>query len=418
MDRGINMMDIIFRNPEAKKVTFKYIIILIIGIVTMTFTSYYIINYIKDRVIEQNTIMYSYILQGENNGNIIKSLSEEPSKEEINKAVEVLKGYGYNENMSIESNEMLKDIFSRILFMLIPMICIFITVLYISFMKELKNIYEHMEEISSTTDSMSKGKFKAIDGEEKEGEMAKLISSLNYMGDRVNNSIDILKKDKENLKDFLSDISHQLKTPLASLVMFNDLMIENENMPYEDRVKFLKSSEEQLERMEWLIMNLLKVGRLEADAIKFEIYKQPLRETLECAVSPFVESSKSKNQILCVTGDLDTEVSHDKEWLSEAISNIVKNAVEHTGQGGRIEVNVSHGPLITKIFIKDNGPGIPECMQKKVFKRFYKGENSSNPTSIGIGLSLAKSIIEEQGAEIKLISEEGKGTTFIISFFE
>ena len=132
---------------------------------------------------------------------------------------------------------------------------------------------------------MSCGEYRNIEDYFKEREMAILISSLNYMGERVNNSIELLRDDKGSLKDFLSDISHQLKTPLASLVMFNDLLRENENMPYEDRAKFLDKSEEQLRRMEWLIMNLLKVGRIEANAINFEKERQPLRDTIDLSLS-------------------------------------------------------------------------------------------------------------------------------------
>lgn len=407
----------IFINPEVKKLTIKYLVVLIAGIITIVSAAYYINSFIKKKVIEQNIVTYASIMDGENDTNTIKTFIKEPDEAKIEESRKILSSYGYNEEMTLESNDMLSHILNRTIMIFLFIGVFFITVIYLLFMKQLKAMYRDIEEIIDNTDAMSQGKYTEIEGEEKEGHMAKLICSLNYMGDRVNNSIDLLKKDKEKLKDFLSDISHQLKTPLASLVMFNDLMIENENMPYEDRMKFLKSSEEQLRRMEWLIMNLLKVGRLEADAIKFNIYKQPLKETLEISVSSLLESVKNKNQNLTFTGDLEAEVSHDREWLAEAISNIVKNAVEHTGEGGHINIDVHKGPLITKIYIKDDGPGISEEMQKKVFQRFYKGENSSNPTSIGIGLSLAKSIIEEQNGEIKLISEKGKGTTFIISFF-
>ena len=164
-------------------------------------------------------------------------------------------------------------------------------------------------------------------------------------------------------------------------------------------------------------MNLLKVGRIEASVIKFENEMQGLRDTIELALSSLKEEAKKKNQELIVEGQLDAEICHDKEWLAEALSNIIKNSIEHTKDYGKIKVQVSRGPLITKIYIKDNGVGIPKDMQKKIFKRFYKGENSKNPKSIGIGLSLAKSIIEEMRGEIKLISEEGKGSTFIVSFF-
>ena len=189
-------------------------------------------------------------------------------------------------------------------------------------------------------------------------------------------------------------------------------------MPYEDRVNFLDRCEEQLGRMGWLIMNLLKVGRLEAGAINFKIESQSIRETIETAISSLSEEARNKHQSLIICGDLNAKIKHDRKWLGEAISNIVKNAIEHTGENGEIKVEVSKGKIISKIYIKDNGEGIPKEMQDKVFERFYKGENSVNPKSIGIGLSLAKSIIEEQGGEIKLISEEEKGTSFVISFME
>ena len=408
----------IFTNPEVKKLTIKYLIVLIAGILTIVSAAYYINSFIKKNMIKQNIVIYASIIDGERDLDTIKTFIKRPDETKVEEAKKILRSYGYNEEMTLESNDMLKEILYKTIIVFGAIGVVFITTVYLLFMKQLKVMYKEIEEIIDNTDAMSQGKYKEIEGEEKEGDMAKLISSLNYMGDRVNNSIDLLKKDKENLKDFLSDISHQLKTPLASLVMFNDLMIENENMPYEDRVKFLKSSEEQLRRMEWLIMNILKMGRLEADVIKFNIYEQPLKETLEISVSSLLENIKNKNQNLTFTGDLEAEVRHDREWLAEAISNIVKNAVEPTEEGGDINIDVHKGSLITKIYIKDNGPGISEELQKKVFERFYKGENSTNPTSIGIGLSLAKSIIEEQNGEIKLKSEKGRGTTFIISFFE
>lgn len=263
---------------------------------------------------------------------------------------------------------------------------------------------------------MSYGEYKSIDGDFNEGDMAILISSLNYMGERVNNSLNLLTKEKENLKDYLSDISHQLKTPLSSLIMLNDLLKENEDMPYTDRIKFLNKCDEQLSRMEWLIMNLLKVGRLEAGAVVFQKELYPLNETINLAISSLKETIKSKRQNLVITGDIDAKLLHDKEWLAEAFTNIIKNSVEHTKEGGEIKIEVVNGPLITKVYIKDNGKGIPKDMQKNIFKRFYKGENSKDPKSIGIGLSLSKTIIEGLGGEIKVDSDEGKGTTFIISF--
>ena len=407
----------LYRNPEARKITIKFIIILIIGVAAIAVSSFAIAKSISKTLINQNAAILSDVLENKKDGDIIKNFYQEKSEEEVNSAKEVLSKYGYDSDMSLDSNQIVFDILKKNLIIFISVIVVFLAILYFCFIRELNRIYSEINKIVTNTKSMSKGQYKNIQGYYTEGEMAILVSTLNYMGERVNNSIELLKADKENLKDFLADISHQLKTPLASLVMFNDLLRENENMSNEDRMKFLNKSEEQLRRMEWLIMNLLKVGRLEANAIDFENEIQPLSDAIDLALSSLSQEAKNKNQKLIVCGDVEAKVLHDKEWLSEALSNIIKNSIEHTGEYGEIKIEVIKGPIITKIYIKDNGPGIPKELQKKVFKRFYKGENSKNPKSIGIGLSLSKSIIEKMNGEIKLVSEEGKGSTFIISFF-
>lgn len=408
----------LYRNPEVKKTTIKYVIVLIIGIIVITSTANILINKLNKRIINQNTLILSKFINNQDISKIIPNLYSAGDEKALEEAKELLKSYGYDEYLSIDRNEEIKFFSKEVMWTMIPIYIFFITLMYLLFLRELKSVYDKIEDIVSNISSMSKGEYKEIEGGFDVGELGILTSSLNYMGDRVNNSIHMLKKEKENLKDFLADISHQLKTPLASLVMFNDLLRENENMPHEDKIKFLDKSEEQLNRMEWLIMNLLKVGRIEAGAIIYNEEEQPLRDTIDTAISSLKEAANRKKQDLVVKGDLDVCLYHDKEWLAEALSNIIKNAIENTQEKGKIIVEVSNGPLITKIFIRDNGRGIPKDMQKKIFKRFYKGENSTNPKSIGIGLSLSKAIIENLGGEIKLISEENKGTTFIISFIE
>lgn len=408
----------VYRNPEAKRITIKFIIILLAMIIITFLFSVGIVKKINNILLNENKVILANIIEQRENSKIIKSFYEIDSKVDIQEAEKILKDYGYSEELSFESNELNNVFLKDVLSIFIPLTITTMVILYIMFIRELSTIYNQMNKVVKSSTFMSSGEYKKIQGDYEEGEMSILISSLNYMGERVNNSISLLKQEKEYLRDFVSDISHQLKTPLSSLIMFNDLMKQNEDMPYKDRAMFLEKCDEQLERMQWLIMNLLKVGRLEAGAIKFEEETQPLRGTIELSISSLVEMAKEKNQSLELTGDLDISLKHDREWLAEAISNIVKNAIEHTQVGGKIEINVRKRPLITKIYIIDNGSGMSESMQKNVFKRFFKGSNSRNPKSIGIGLSLSKSIVEEQGGEIKLLSEEGKGTTFIISFMD
>ncbi|MBS5927596.1 MAG: HAMP domain-containing histidine kinase [Clostridium sp.] len=408
----------LYNNPEAKKITVKFIVIFLVGVISIFGATYYVVNNINKTLIDQNTSVLSSIIENKDIPEIIKGFYEIKDGNELVEAKEILKSYGYDDELSILINEVTNKFYTEILVIFIPIIILFTIMLYLIFIKELKDIYVQVDNIVKNISDTSNGKFKKIELKYEEGDLAILTTSLNYMRERVNNSIQKLKEDKDNLKDFLSDISHQLKTPLASLVMFTDLMKENEDMPKEDRAKFLEKCDEQEVRMEWLIMNLLKVGRLEAGAINFKRERQPLRETIELAVSSLVGEAERKNQKLIVTGDLDCQVIHDREWLGEAISNITKNAIEHTQDGGEIEIRVSEGKIIKNIYIKDNGPGISKDIRKKVFKRFYKGESSTDPKSIGIGLSLSKSIVEELGGEIRLISEEGEGTVFIISFIE
>ncbi|MFR5169909.1 MAG: sensor histidine kinase [Clostridium paraputrificum] len=408
----------LYNNPEAKKITSKFLIIFLVGVISIFGATYYVVENINKTLLDQNISVISSVIENKEISEVIKGFYEIKDGNELVEAKEILESYGYDDDLSIMVNEVTNKFYTEILVIFIPIIILFTIMLYLIFIKELKDIYVQVDNIVKNISDTSNGKFKKIEPKYKEGDVAILTTSLNYMGERVNNSIQKLNEDKDNLKDFLSDISHQLKTPLASLVMFTDLMKENEDMPKEDRAKFLDKCDEQEVRMEWLIMNLLKVGRLEAGAVNFKRERQPLRETIELAVSSLIGEAERKNQKLIVTGDLDCEVVHDREWLGEAISNITKNAIEHTQDSGEIEIRVSEGKIIKNIYIKDNGPGIPKDIRKKVFKRFYKGESSTDPKSIGIGLSLSKSIVEELGGEIRLISEEGEGTTFIISFIE
>ena len=408
----------LYNNPEAKKITSKFLIIFLVGVISIFGATYYVVENINKTLLDQNISVISSVIENKEISEVIKGFYEIKDGNELVEAKEILESYGYDDDLSIMVNEVTNKFYTEILVIFIPIIILFTIMLYLIFIKDLKDIYVQVDNIVKNISDTSNGKFKKIEPKYEEGDVAILTTSLNYMGERVNNSIQKLNEDKDNLKDFLSDISHQLKTPLASLVMFTDLMKENEDMPKEDRAKFLDKCDEQEVRMEWLIMNLLKVGRLEAGAVNFKRERQTLRETIELAVSSLIGEAERKNQKLIVTGDLDCEVVHDREWLGEAISNITKNAIEHTQDSGEIEIRVSEGKIIKNIYIKDNGPGIPKDIRKKVFKRFYKGESSTDPKSIGIGLSLSKSIVEELGGEIRLISEEGEGTTFIISFIE
>lgn len=405
------------RNTEVRKISIYTFIVFCVGIIVIIYANNLICTRMNKRIVDKNITMVANFVKNNNNKEYIRNLTENPTEEEIKNASEMLKSYGYDEDITIQIVESVTQLKSDINMLFICFFIVFVVIIFLGYLFLLGKMYKKMDEAVNKVSEMSNGTFIKITPDYEEGEISRLINSLNYMGERVNNSIMLLQNERNNLKDFLSDISHQLKTPLAALIMFNDILRENENMTYKDRIEFLTKCDEQLDRMQWLIMNLLKVGRLEAGAIKFEMKNEEIKSAIDLSISSLKEMASKKNQNICITGDLDSKVYYDCGWLSEALSNIIKNAIEHTKEGGQININVTRGPLITKIYIEDNGEGMTLDMQKNIFRRFYKGQNNVNPKSIGIGLSLSKSIIEKHKGDIKVNSILNHGTTFIISLY-
>lgn len=246
------------------------------------------------------------------------------------------------------------------------------------------------------------------------------ISQFYSMYTKMVTAIKIGREKEQNerifLQDLIADISHQLKTPLATLTIYQDLL-SNPDISDSKRKEILSMMGDQLSRMEWLILSLLKLARLESGAIEFNIKKQPLLPTLQLAAQNVSMLSNAKSQILNVNCGTETLLNHDQDWLAECLTNILKNATEYAPEGSNIEVWTEQSPLTTMIHINDYGKGIDKESQSKIFKRFYRAKSDVNANSIGIGLSLSKSIVEGQGGDIMVESEPGKYTCFTITFY-
>lgn len=222
------------------------------------------------------------------------------------------------------------------------------------------------------------------------------------------------RKDKENLQKSLSDISHQLKTPLTSIIVMVDNILDDDDMPLEIRREFLNDIKHNTNTISFLVQSLLKLSKLDAEAVKFR-YEQV---EVKSIVDECIKNTAVMAEILGVRLETDCNdiiLNCDKKWLCEAVTNIIKNCIEHS-QNGNIKITADQNKLYTKISIKDNGSGITKEDLPHIFERFYKGKNSSDD-SVGIGLSLAKTIIEKQGGYISVSSELNKGSEFVIKFF-
>ena len=217
------------------------------------------------------------------------------------------------------------------------------------------------------------------------------------------------------MQDIISDVSHQIKTPLSALKMYHEI-IENHKDDAATVSSFTEKSQREIKRMEDVIYTLLKLARLDAGIIQMEKVPENLSVLMQDVLERFETWAKREQKTIMLFGKEDVVLLCDALWVSEAIGNIIKNALEHTESGSHIKVKWSQSPLMTQIEIYDDGKGIhPEDLYN-IFKRFYRSRFSSDVHGIGLGLPLAKSIVEAHGGTISVTSTPGTGTTFTLNF--
>ena len=222
-------------------------------------------------------------------------------------------------------------------------------------------------------------------------------------------------KAKEFLKDTISDISHQLKTPLAALNMYNEIILEETDNP-ETIAEFSQKTTIALNRMEQLIQSLLKITRLDSGSITFEKSPHQISEIVEKAIENLATRAVREEKQIIVSGQSEEQLTCDLQWTGEAVGNIVKNALDHTNSGGHIRISWEKSPAVVRIRIMDDGGGIAPEDIHHIFKRFYRSRHSKDTQGVGLGLSLAKSIVEGQGGTLSVQSILNQGTTFTLSF--
>lgn len=247
-----------------------------------------------------------------------------------------------------------------------------------------------------------------------EGELSNLKKDLQKVIRMLRDYSEQMYFDKKSLEQTLSDISHQVKTPLTSMYMINELLM-NDTLNENKRKEILVKNRKQLERMEWLVSSLLKISRLDSGVITLTKKEVAVKKIIDEALSPLLIPIELKEQTVDVQVEMETIVC-DEHWTIEALINLIKNAHEHTKEQGTISIHAFENPIYQIITISDNGDGISKKDLPHIFKRFYKSDEKSD--SIGIGLNMAKMIVEKQNGMITVASKEKKGTTFTIKFYK
>ena len=274
-----------------------------------------------------------------------------------------------------------------------------------------------IEDISKLIERINRKDYRMeIDGLS-EDELSILKTELYKMTIMLKEQAENSTKDKNSLKDSLSDISHQLKTPLTSIMISLDNLIDNPNMDEENRNFFLSTIKRETSNISFLIQSLLKLSKLDTNTVNFAKNKTTIETLLKNSIKNVSLLADLRNVSIELKGDTKAKVECDSSWQTEAITNILKNAIEHSDEDGKVIIETEDNKIYTSIAITDGGTPIAKKDIPHLFERFYRGENA-NPESVGIGLALAKSIVKEDNGSIEVESSKSKGTTFTIKYYK
>jgi len=404
-----------FKNKEVKTLVLSQIIVFLISLIITFIFSLIMFNFYKSEIIKNNSHIIGNILEEypELEENIIDSLITNTSNNEL--GLEVLKKYGLDniENLDyLDYNENIKKRTITYNFLFSIIIFILLEIIYLIFTKKQ---YKKINEIDNYMNNILNNDYSLDIREYIEGDISNLKNDIYKMTVKLKEQTENSKKDKLYLEETLSDISHQIKTPLTSMYVINDILMDDKI--YEnDKKEFLIKNKTQLQRIEWLVTSLLKMSRLDSGSIILKKEETSLKKLIETSVEPLRIPIELKNINLNIECDSNIKVEVDFNWTVEALVNIIKNAYEHTLEFGNIDIKCSTNPIYTEIKIIDTGEGISKEDIPHIFERFYKGK--TNKESIGIGLNMAKKIIDMQGYDISVTSKENIGTTFIIKIYK
>ena len=405
------------------KTSIKQIIIPGIVLICIAILSFFIVTTIQNKKYEKivnetisnfiDEIMEKYPETSEDD--IIKILNDIENTNEQKEKMKILKKYGYTNNLSY-IKKLENEMYSNMKFNIV-VICVFgiliLTIVLIYNRKkerEIKKINKYLNEINN-------GNYELKIEENCEDELSKLKNELYKTTVLLKETAENSEQEKINLSNSLADISHQIKTPLTSIRIMLDNIEENPDMDSKTREEFIEDISKQIEWISSLVISLLKLAKFDAGAIKMNDQEVNVKKLINHVLSNLAILLDIKNIKIEQKIDDDTIIKADYNWQLEALTNIIKNAIEHSNENGTIHIDVENNSVFVKIKIRDEGEGINKKDIKHIFDRFYKAKKSSE-NSIGIGLSLAKTIIEQENGYIKVDSEVDRGTTFEIKYLK
>ena len=328
----------------------------------------------------------------------------------------LLKKYNINideDSLILENNkEYHKSLFINIVFLMITIIILILAFLRFNSKKD-----KEINEITKYIEEINRKNYKLNIDEMSEDELSILKNEVYKTTIMLKEAAENSNKEKLQLKNSLSDISHQLKTPLTSILIILDNLIDNPDMDKEIREDFIRDIKMEITNISFFVQSILKLSKLDTNTVDFIEEKTYIKDIVDEVVKNLSTLCDLRNIKIITTYKKNAQITCDFRWQVEAFSNIIKNCIEHSKNNSNIFIEVNENTAYSQIVIRDNGTGIDKEDLIHIFERFYKGKNSCNE-SCGIGLSLAKSIIEKSNGNIYVESKVGKGSTFTIKYYK
>ncbi|HDK7215047.1 TPA: HAMP domain-containing histidine kinase [Clostridium botulinum] len=414
------MNENISKEPIIRKTIFLFIGLTIVMLFFQGFYFYNMINKIQNEEIKnyENIIGTLVKIAPEKQYEIGQALFENKQKDTLDLGRKLLKQYGYKENMYLLNNKISGKVYKNFLYKIFIISIVIIISFTVFAISGYRSILKKLEEISYGLKRVVEGDCSIRLEDNKEGIICKVAHEFNIMVTRTKITLENLDKEKEKTKALVNDISHQLKTPLSSLELFNTLLIE-EDLEEDERIEFLEKSKYEINNLQWLVKALIKVSRLETGMIDIKPESNDIKNTLLEAINSIYGKALEKNLNIKADNLFSYEINHDKRWTKESLVNILENALKYTKEAGYINISMEKSEMYIKINIRDSGIGIDKQEINKIFNRFYRGNDEivQSTEGSGIGLYLAKWIIEQEGGTIRVKSVLGIGTTFSVIIF-
>lgn len=377
-------------------------------------------------LVASNIYEYRAYIQNYNNKilfmvNNIKEKYPEISDDEIinllkneNQKEDIFRQYGFNieKESFIQENE---EDFKKFMIIEIAIVVILSTIIFAIYLKYNQKKNKDIEEITKLIDKINHRNYELDISENSEDELSALENEIYKTTLMLREETDNSLKDKIELKKSLEDISHQLKTPLTSILINLENLMDNPDLNQEKKDEFLREIKRKTYNIKFLIDALLKLSKFDVNTIKFNEKEVFIKELIDSSIDNVLALADLKNVKINIEGDEQSKITCDLKWQVEAVTNILKNAIEHSKENSEVKICYETNNVYSKISIKNYGDEISEKDLKHIFERFYKGENSSDD-SIGIGLALSKAIIEKDNGRIEIKVNSGE-TVFLIKYF-